>query len=51
MWVNDGLVYCVTGELLETEEEALALDDPTPREFHGASLCNEDPWTALTPVE
>ena len=51
MWVNDDLAYCVTGELLDTEEEALALDDPTPREFPGATMCNEDPWTVLTPAE
>ena len=51
MWVDDGLVYCVTGELLDTEEEALALDDPTPREFRGATLCNENPWTELTLTE
>ena len=51
MWVDDDLVYCVTAEELETEEEALALDDPTPREFPGASLCNDNPWDVLTPVE
>jgi hypothetical protein len=51
MWVDDDLVYCVTAEELETEDEALDLDDPTPREFPGASLCNEDPWTVLTPAE
>ncbi len=51
MWVDGGLVYCVTGEELETEDEALDLDDPTPREFPGASLCNEAPWPELTPAE
>ena len=51
MWYNGGLVYCMTGEELETEEEALALADPTPLDFPGADLCRELPWTLLTPVE
>jgi len=51
MWYNGGLVYCMTGEELESEEEALALMDPTPLDFPGADLCRQMPWTGLTPVE
>ena len=51
MWYNGGLVYCMTGEALETEEEALALADPTPLDFPGSDLCRQMPWTALTAVE
>ena len=51
MWFNGALVYCMIGRSLESEEEALALLEPTPLDFPGSALCNETPWTLLTWVE